>query len=184
MTSSQKGDWTKVAAVFIAACALVGTAGSCVAAWQSWRTARATENIAREALAAGGAHITLGVLYAPDVDCRQPETFSFAAQIDVNNSGRLAAEVFVTTQTVYDKTSNILNYYTPDPVLVAANSSRTVTVQLPCRALRSPFTSADLQVRAWVTIGGQPSPMESLRLALTCRVDIDHADYDYMTRAC
>lgn len=85
-------DWAKMATVIVAACALVATSGSCVAAWGAWRTARAAEQLGRQTLQVNGPIVEVDPVTTAFADCRDSNA-QFSLYVTANNTGRMAAEL-------------------------------------------------------------------------------------------
>ncbi|BDD96338.1 MULTISPECIES: hypothetical protein [Mycobacteriaceae] len=91
-------EWTKAATVLISTIALCATISSAVAAWQSWRTARASESVARDsvriadqALSVSGALPRVENSLSLTGGCEP--TSALTAKVTVHNSGHLATEI-------------------------------------------------------------------------------------------
>ncbi|MEU2258135.1 hypothetical protein ABZ540_33740 [Nocardia xishanensis] len=122
----------------ISGCALVATTGSCLAAWQAWLTARAAEKIARQNLELGGAVISLDDWVFIDGDCRGDHPGPVKVRYNINNSGRLGAEVRsrVFVEAYANGLTGALLTEWPVHTQVPAQSTRTAEVSMSCTLAR------------------------------------------------
>lgn len=82
----------KVAAVVISAFALIAPIASATAAWFSWRTAKATEDIARATLDTAGANLSILPSVTMHGSCDNPKR-PLTIQVTVENAGRIGSDV-------------------------------------------------------------------------------------------
>src|SRR5688572_24181269 len=90
--SKEPFEWTKPAAVIVSICALLASAGSALAAWQSWRTAEAALDVARRNLDESGAVIEVDEIAYLHGDCAEGDE-GVVVDLTVRNRGRLPTVV-------------------------------------------------------------------------------------------
>ncbi|MFL0289393.1 hypothetical protein ACJH6H_29695 [Mycobacterium sp. SMC-21] len=143
-------EWTKTATVVISTIALCATISSAVAAWQSWRTARAAETVARDsvriadqALAVSGAVPSSDSTLELVGGCYPRDALT--AKVTLHNSGHLATQVHRLELSMDYRTKVIVGGgggggtwapeaigYLPD-VNVTVPPQDSVTIQLPIK---------------------------------------------------
>jgi hypothetical protein len=136
----------KAVAVVVSIVALIAPIGSAVAAWFAWRTARASEDVARTTLATAGADTVLRPTLKMSGHCGDSND-PLTLEATVVNQGRLAATV--NSITVYLRLDNGTEPVGSDkglqittllgqhatPVVIEAQNNVVVPVHVDCRAL-------------------------------------------------
>ncbi|MFI2837565.1 hypothetical protein [Mycolicibacterium sp. PDY-3] len=133
----------KGAAVIISVCAVGATGASATAAWYSWRTATAAEEVARTSadiaqrtLDTAGAATSIDPYLYTRRDCNSPEDTQ-ALFVPVRNSGRLPTRITRFLVTVrsesryYIETMDELN----EPIVVPAQDGVDVELTIKCASV-------------------------------------------------
>ncbi|MFE3195399.1 hypothetical protein ACFXHA_40800 [Nocardia sp. NPDC059240] len=147
----------------IAASALLASAGSSVAAWEAWRTARAVEDLGRASLAVGGAEVTVDPVIDGDATkCAGKSTDTFTGLVDVRNEGRSAVTIHVSVVLVGVRVSasdlggpGLTSISVENQLAIPALSKDTYQVEVACDGLALQGRS----VRLRVNVGGNDNPV-------------------------
>lgn len=191
-------EWTKTATVIVSTIALCATISSAVAAWQSWRTAQASESVARDsvriadqALSVSGALPSAENTLSLTGGCEPPSALT--AKVTLHNAGHLATEVDRLELSV-DYTSHVVvgqgssasgtwepttvAYLTDVNMTLPPQNSVTVTLPIKCdelghivRRLDAATDLADLIGGKDVTIGDPDHFLRSVRGTVYLNVD-------------